>query len=52
MNNKNVYVGFISQKLKSQFETLKDKQLFQFINRALDDLKQNPACGTKIQKRL
>jgi len=52
MNNKNIHVGFISQKLKSQFEALKDKQLYKFIDHAIDDLKQNPSCGTKIQKRL
>jgi len=49
---KNINVGFISQKLKHQFDTLKDMQLHKFIDHAIDDLKENPACGTKIQKRL
>ena len=52
MNNKDIFVGFISNKLKQQFETLKDERLYQFIDRAIDDLKQNPSCGVKIQKRL
>lgn len=52
MNDKTVNVGFVSQKLKNQFDTLKDKQLYLFIDHAIDDLKKNPACGTKIQKRL
>ena len=52
MNNKIINVGFISQKLKHQFDTLKDKQLYHFIDHAIDDLKKNPACGTKIQKKL
>lgn len=55
--NKQINVGFISKKLKDQFESLKagkfeDKQLYNFIDRAIDDLKQDPLCGTKIQKRL
>lgn len=55
--NKEIYVAFISKKLKEEFENLKsgkfgDKQLYNFINRALDDLKVNPACGIKIPKKL
>ena len=55
--NKEIYVVFISKKLKSEFEALKegkfkDKELYNFIKRAIDDLKVNPTCGTKIQKRL
>ena len=54
---KDIYVAFISQKLKKDFESLKsgkfeDKKLYEFIDRALDDLKLNPTCGTKIQKRI
>lgn len=50
-------VGFISQKLKKQFGLLKsgkfeDKQLYSFIDRAINDLKKDPTCGTKIQKKL
>jgi len=55
--NKQVHVAFITDKLKEQFQYLKegkfeDQQLYKFINRALDDLKQNPACGIKIPKNL
>ncbi|MBS3113108.1 type II toxin-antitoxin system RelE/ParE family toxin [Candidatus Woesearchaeota archaeon] len=57
MNNKPINVSFVSQKLKSHFNTLKsgkfeDKRLFDFIDRAIDDLKKNPICGTKIKKML
>src|SRR4030042_5482531 len=54
---KEINVAFISKKLKGEFESLKkgkfeDKQLYHFINKAMDDMKQNPACGTKIPKNL
>ena len=50
-------VAFINQRLKEQFETLKegrfeDKQLYKFIDRALDDIKSNITCGIKIPKKL
>ena len=53
MNNKQIHVTFISQKLKELFERLKDgkfedKQLYKFINRAMDDLKQNPPVASKF----
>ena len=55
--NKEIHVAFITQKLKEQFESLKegkfeDKELYKFIDRATDDLKQNPTCGIKIPKKL
>ena len=55
--NKEIYVAFISKKLKEEFETLKegkfeDKELYEFINRAIDDLKVNSTCGIKIPKNL
>jgi len=55
--NKEKQVAFISQKLKEQFEELKegkfeDKQLYMFIDRAITDLKNNPNCGIKIPKDL
>jgi Txe/YoeB family toxin of Txe-Axe toxin-antitoxin module len=54
---KTVFVAFISQKTKKEFEGLEkgkfeDKKLYEFILRAIDDLKQNPMCGTKIHKTL
>jgi len=55
--NKQIHVAFITQKLKEQFQYLKDgkfedKQLYNFINRAITDLKLNPVCGIKIPKKL
>jgi len=52
-----IFVAFINEKLKSNFKKLvkgkfEDKQLFKFINRAIDDLKKNPFCGIKIPKKL
>ncbi len=58
MNNKKpVYVTFGEKKIENEFEILKegkfqDKQLYEFISRAINDLKNNPSCGTKIPKRL
>ncbi len=54
---KEILVAFISKKIKSQFELLKkgkfeDKELFNFIDRAIDDLKKDPTCGTKIPRKL
>jgi len=55
--NKQIHVAFITQKLKEQFQHLKegkfeDQQLYKFINGAIDDLKRNPICGVKIPKKL
>jgi hypothetical protein len=57
MSNKKVKVSFISKKIKGEFNSLasgkfEDKKLYEFIDRAIDDLENNPRCGTKIQKRL
>ncbi|MBI2138144.1 hypothetical protein HYU13_01020, partial [Candidatus Woesearchaeota archaeon] len=55
--NKEISVAFISQKIKEEWEVLQegkfqDKQLYEFIKRAIDDLKSNPTCGIKIPKYL
>ena len=57
MNNKSIYVTFIDKKLQSEFESLKkgkfqDKKLYEFMDRAIKDLKKDPTSGTKIQKRI
>ena len=57
MNKKPVYVAFANKKIEQDFERLKegkfeDKQLYTFIQRAIDDLKKDPMCGTKISKSL
>lgn len=54
---KEISVAFITLKLKNEFESLKkskfeDKQLHKFIERAIEDLKQNQTGGTKIPKKL
>lgn len=50
-------VVFVSKKLKGDYENLKDgkfedKELYNFITRAIEDLKKDPLCGTRIPKRL
>lgn len=55
--NKEVLVAFINKKIKSEFESLKeskfeDNELYKFIDQALDNLKKDPICGTKIPKKL
>ena len=54
---KSIFVTFINKKLENNFETLKkgkfqDKQLYEFIDRAIKDLKKNPMCATKLPKKL
>ena len=55
--SKEILIAFISKKLKQEFESLKqgkfeDKELYNFIGRAIDDLKKNPTCGIKIPRKL
>lgn len=55
--SKEILVAFISKKVKSEFESLKegkfeDEELYKFISRAMDDLKKDPACGTKVPRNL
>ena len=55
--SKGISVAFISKKLKAEFESLKEgeyeeRKLYKFIDRAIDDIKKNPTCGTKIPKKL
>ena len=57
MSDKPIYVAFSSPKLEKNFVKLKegkfeDKQLYEFIERAIDDLKKNPMCGVKIPRKL
>ncbi len=54
---KQTNVAFVSQRLKDLFDSLRegkfeDQQLYSFIDRAIDDLKRNPACGTKVSRHL
>ena len=57
MKDKPVYVTFANTKLERSFEKLKkgtyeNKQLQLFIDRAIEDLKKDPACGIIISKKL
>ena len=57
MNKKPIYVAFANKKIEHDFERLKeekfeDKQLYTFIQRAIDDLKKDPMCGIKLPKEL
>ena len=50
-------VAFINENLKKAYSELnesrfEEKKLYEFISRAITDLKENPFCGIKIPKRL
>jgi len=50
-------VVFAEEKLKEAFDKLKDskteeKKLYEWLNRAFDDIAQNAFCGTQVPKRL
>ncbi len=50
-------IRFADEKLKESFEKLKDsktedKKLYEWINRALDNLEGDAFCGIQIPKRL
>jgi len=49
-------VAFIDENIKKAYESLKrgrheEKQLLLFIDRAIDDLKKKPFCGTRIPSK-
>ncbi|PIO00129.1 hypothetical protein COT72_03135 [archaeon CG10_big_fil_rev_8_21_14_0_10_43_11] len=53
--NKNITVGFVTQKLRKEFESLRqgvfeDARLYDAIDNATDELKKDPTCGTRIKK--
>ena len=50
------YVAFAEPSIKKAFEELEkgkheEKQLAEFIERAIDDLKKNPLCGIKVPSK-
>ncbi len=49
-----IFVGFIDEKTKEEYNKAKieDPQLFEFLERAVDDLKKNPFSGIKIPQNL
>jgi hypothetical protein len=55
MNNKPIYVTFGEKKIEDEFEALKegkfeDKQLYNFINRAIQDLKKIQLVVQRFRK--
>lgn len=53
----NVRVVFAEEKLRQAFRKFKDpktkdKKLYEWLNRAFDDLENNPFCGIQIQRQL
>ncbi len=55
--DKEILVGFADEKTKSAFLSLKEtkgaeQKLYEFLDRAFDDLKKDPFCGVKIPKKL
>lgn len=51
------YVTFSDKKTEESFEKLilgkyEDKKLYEYIERAILDLKNNPICGVKIPKKI
>lgn len=54
---KEFYVAFVNEKIKEAYEELEsgkyeDKKLYEFLTRAIDDLKKNPKCGIRVQNKL
>jgi|TARA_B100001971_G_C18157485_1_gene519410 Txe/YoeB family toxin of Txe-Axe toxin-antitoxin module len=50
-------IKFADKKLKNSLDKLRyskieNKKLYEWLNRALDDLEDNPYCGIQIPKRL
>lgn len=45
-------VAFIDEKLKAAYTETKDKKLLKYLQRAIDDLKENPFAGIKIPRKL
>ena len=43
---------FANEKVKKAFEELEDSDLKKFLNRAFDDICENPFCGIQIPKKL
>ena len=54
---RSIHVAFASEEIRNAFGELKggkfeDKQLYGFIQRAIDDLKRNPFVGKNVPKNL
>ena len=56
-DKRKIIVIFVDEKTKDAYDNLKagkfeDRQLYEFIGRAFDDLKKNPRVGIYLPKRL
>jgi len=49
---KPVEIQFINEKVEKAFEKISDLNLKKFIERAFEDIDQNPFCGIQISKKL
>ena len=49
---KKVEVQFANEKVLEAYNELNDEKLKKFIERALQDIKENPFCGIQIPKKL
>ncbi len=45
-------VAFVDEKLKAAYAEIKDKKLLKYLQRAIDDLKENPFAGIKVPRKL
>jgi Txe/YoeB family toxin of Txe-Axe toxin-antitoxin module len=57
MNSKDIFVVFANPKIELEFDKLKqgkfeDKKLYEYISRAIEDLKKDPTSGVKIPKNV
>ena len=55
--NKTKQVAFIDKSILNSFNSLKggkfeEKKLYDFILRAIGDLKENPFCGTRLSNKI
>ena len=55
--SKEILVGFVDEKIKRAYLAIKqgkgaEQNLYEFLNRAFDDLKKDPFSGIKIAKKL
>ena len=49
---KKVEIQFVNEKVQKAFNKINDPNLKKFLERAFEDIEQNPFCGIQISKRL
>ncbi len=57
MNERMKEVAWANDRLKEAYQKLRegkfeDQQLYEFITRAIDDLKEDATCGDRLAKRI